>query len=101
MGGSRVNADNFARAETDRMLAGLPRDAGGVNTVLHHRGPAPIDHQTVIRLNRDTLYSFAVCDIGAGAVLTVPDAGDRHLPVMIVNEDHYVNRVITTREPTS
>jgi hypothetical protein len=25
--------------------------------------------------------------------LTVPDAGDRYLSVMIVNEDHYINRV--------
>jgi hypothetical protein len=28
-----VNVDNFARAETDRMFAGLQRDAGGVNVL--------------------------------------------------------------------
>jgi hypothetical protein len=28
----KVNADNFIRAETHRMMAGLQRDAGGVNT---------------------------------------------------------------------
>ena len=90
----RVNVDNFARAETDRMFADLQRDAGGVNRFLHHRAPATVDHQTVIRLNRDTLYSFAVVDISAGATLTIPDAGDRYLSVMVVNEDHYINRVI-------
>lgn len=89
----KVNAANFARAETHRMMAGLQRDAGGVNRLLHNREPAPIDKQTVIRMNRDTLYSFAVVDISAGATLTVPEAGDRYLSVMVVNEDHYINRV--------
>ena len=62
----KVNADNFARAETHRMMAGLQRDAGGVNSFSHNREPAPVDKQTVIRMNRDTLYSFAVVDISAG-----------------------------------
>jgi len=88
-----VNADNFIVAETHRMMADLQRDAGGVDRFLHNREPAAIDKQTVIRLNRDTLYSFAVVDISAGAVLTVPDAGDRYLSVMVVNEHHYINRV--------
>ena len=44
-------------------------------------------------MNRDTLYSFAVVDISAGATLTVPDAGDRYVSVMIVNKDHYINEI--------
>ena len=91
---TKVNADNFPLAETHRMMADLQRDAGGVNQFSHNREPAAIDKQTVIRMNRDTLYSFAVVDISAGAVLTVPDAGERYLSVMIVNEDHYINRVL-------
>jgi hypothetical protein len=90
---TKVNADNFAVAETHRMMADLQRDAGGVNQFSHNREPAAIDKQTVIRMNRDTLYSFAVVDISAGATLSVPDAGDRYLSVMIVNEEHYINRV--------
>lgn len=90
----RVNADSFVRAETHRMFADLQRDAGGVNLLLHHREPASVEHQTVIRLNRDTLYSFAVVDVSAGATLTVPDAGERYLSVMVVNEDHYINQVV-------
>ncbi len=89
----KVNADNFRRAETHRMMAGLQRDAGGVNLFSHNREPAPVDKQTVIRMNRDTLYSFAVVDISEGATLTVPDAGKRYLSAMIVNEDHYIDRV--------
>ncbi|WP_461475690.1 DUF1254 domain-containing protein [Microbacterium sp. HJ5] len=89
-----VNADNFVRAETDRMLADIQRDAGGVNTFRHNREPAAIDAQTVIRLNRDTLYSFAVVDLSEGASLTVPDAGDRYLSVMVVDRDHHVRAVL-------
>jgi hypothetical protein len=88
-----VNTDNFARAETDRMFAGLQRDAGGVNRFSHNRAPAPVEHQTVIRLNRDTLYSFAVVDLTAGATVTIPEHGDRYVSVMIVNEDHYINEL--------
>jgi len=89
----RVNTDNFARAETERMMASLQTNAGGVNRLSHSRVPTAIDQQPVIRMNRDTLYSFAVVDISEGATLLIPDAGDRYVSVMIVNQDHYINRV--------
>jgi len=88
-----VSADNFVRAETDRMFADLQRDAGGVNVFSHNRTPAAIEHQTVIRLNRDTLYSFAVVDLTGGVTLTIPGHGARYLSAMIVNNDHYVNAI--------
>ena len=34
-----------------------------MNILHHHREPASIDEQPVIRQNRDTLYTFAVVDI--------------------------------------
>lgn len=89
-----VNADNFVRAETDRMFADIQRDAGGVNTFKHNREPAPIDGQTVIRLNRDTLYSFAIVDLSEGATLVIPEAGERYLSVMILDQGHYVRAVL-------
>lgn len=88
-----VNSDNFVRAENDRMLHDLQRDAGGINRFLHGREPAAIDRQTVIRLNRDTLYSVAVVDISAGARFTIPEHGDRYLSAMVVNQAHHINRV--------
>ncbi|KQW52509.1 carboxylesterase [Nocardioides sp. Root1257] len=88
-----VNADNFALAETHRMMDALQREAGGVNQFSHNREAAAIDKQTVIRMNRDTLYSFAVVDIAAGATLSLPDAGERYLSAMVVNEHHFINRV--------
>jgi hypothetical protein len=88
-----VNTDNFARAETARMFSDLQTNAGGVNSFLHNRVPAAIDNQTVIRLNRDTLYSFAVVDLAAGATLTLPEHGDRYVSAMVVDEDHYVDAI--------
>lgn len=89
----RVNADNFSRAETHRMFRDLQHSAGDVNEFLHNREPAAIDEQTVIRLNRDTLYSFGVVDLAAGATLTLPDPGERYLSAMVVNEDHFVKKI--------
>lgn len=90
----RVNVENFVRAETSRMFADLQRDAGGVNVFAHSRAPTPVERQTVVRMNRDTLYSFAVADISAGARITIPAHGDRYVSVMVVNLDHYVNEIL-------
>jgi hypothetical protein len=89
-----VNVDNFVRAETSRMFSDNQAAAGGVNVFRHNREPAPIEKQTIIRLNRDTFYSFAVVDLARGARLSMPDAGDRYVSVMLVNEDHLINEIL-------
>ncbi len=88
-----VNVDNFARAETSAQFDRGLAITGGVNKWLHFREPTPLDRQTVIRMNRDTLYSSIGVDISRGATLTMPDAGDRYMSVMAVNEDNYINKV--------
>ncbi len=88
----QVNVDNFVRAETARMFDGFVARAGGVNRWNHNRVPTPLDAQTVIRLNRDTLYGFSVVDISEGATVTLPDAAGRYMTLMVVNDDHYINR---------
>ena len=89
-----VTVETFARAETDRMFASLQAEAGGVNRFEHNRAPTPIDRQPVIRMNRDTLYSSAIVDISAGATVTLPDGGDRYISAMVVNQDHFINRIL-------
>jgi hypothetical protein len=89
-----VNADNFVRAETHRMFSDIQAVAGGIGRFKHNRTPARIDEQTVIRLNRDTLYSFAIVDLAQPAHLTLPGADGRYLSAMVVNEDHFVNGVL-------
>jgi len=93
MSDTTVNVTNFIRAETDRMFAAVQAQAGGVNQWFHYRAPTPLDQQTVIRMNRDTLYSGAVVDISAGATIIIPDAGHRYVSVMVVNQEHYINNV--------
>jgi hypothetical protein len=89
-----VTVDNFIRAESDLYFGGIIKDSGGIGKLLHRREPARIDNQTVIRLNRDTLYSSAVFDLDAGPVtITMPDAGKRFMSLQVINEDHYVPAV--------
>lgn len=90
----RVNVDNFVRAESHRMFADNQAAAGGIGKFRHNRTTARIDEQTVIRLNRDTLYSFAVVDLAQSARLTLPEADGRYLSAMVVNESHYINSVM-------
>jgi hypothetical protein len=89
-----VTVDNFIRAESDLYLGGVLKDSGATGKFNHRRELASLDHQTVIRLNRDTLYSSAVFDLDAGPVtITLPDAGKRFMSMQVVNEDHYVPQV--------
>jgi len=89
-----VTVDNFKRAESDMYLGNFAKEADGLAKLRHNREPASIDNQTVIRLNRDTLYSSAIFDLDAGpAMVTMPEAGKRFMSLMILNEDHYVTAV--------
>ena len=89
-----VTADNFIRAESDFYMSNMVKD-GSFGKFTHRREPASIENQTVIRLNRDTLYSAAVFDLDAGPVtVTLPDAGKRFMSLMVINEDHYAPTVV-------
>ena len=88
-----VTVDNFIRAESDLYLGNITKD-GGFGKFNHRREPATIENQAVIRLNRDTLYSAAVCDLDAGPVtITLPDTGKRFMSMQVIDEDHYVPAV--------
>ena len=83
-----VTVDNFVRAETDTYLHGF---AGlGLGVFLHRREPAPIDHQDVVRMNRDTLYSIAIVDLDAGpATVTLPETGGRFMSLQVISQAHF------------
>lgn len=88
-----VTPDNFARAETDLYFGNAVRE-GGFGRFHHFREPMPIDHQSVVRANRDTLYSSAVFDLDAGPVtVTLPDAGARFMSLQVFDEDQYTVQV--------
>ena len=91
----RVTVDNFRRAESDTYFARFVKE-GGFGKFKHERELASIDNQTVIRLNRDTLYSFGVFDLDAVPVtVTLPDAGKRFMAMQVIDE------TCTTRTATS
>lgn len=83
-----VTVDNFARAETDMTLDRYVKQ-GGIGKLGHMREPTPIDKQDVIRMNRDTLYSFGVFDLDASPVTIVkPDSRGRFQSMLVINQDH-------------
>jgi para-nitrobenzyl esterase len=86
---TKVTAHNFARAETDLYFARLAKDTG-IGKLSHRRAPASIDEQDVVRMNRDTLYSSGVFDLGAAPLtITLPDPGKRFMSLQAVSQDHY------------
>jgi hypothetical protein len=85
-----VTVDTFIRAESDLYFSAIATKQDGFGKFEHHRELSPIDDQTIIRLNRDTLYSAAVFDLDSGPVtITLPDAGERFMSMQLISEDHY------------
>ena len=90
-----VTPENFTRAETDMYFSVPALKQGGFGKFYHYRDVMSIDNQTVVRANRDTLYSAGVFDIDAGPVtVTLPETGRRFMSLMAVNEDHYIVDVV-------
>ncbi|AMO25312.1 carboxylesterase [Ramlibacter tataouinensis] len=86
-----VTAENFVRAESDRYFSNFVRQ-GAFGKFIHYRDLLPIDKITVVRVNRDTLYSFGVFDLDAGPVtVTLPDAGKRYMSMVTLSEDQNVS----------
>lgn len=85
---------NFVRAETDRYMQTII-DRGELGDIFLGREPVDLDHQTVIRMNLDTLYSSGVFDMEAGPVtVTLPETPDgRYISAQILTEDHYTVNV--------
>jgi hypothetical protein len=85
-----VTVDNFIRAESDLYFSAIALKEDGFSKFEHKRVLSQIDGQTVIRQNRDALYSAAVFDLDAGPVtITLPDAGNRFMSMQLINEDEY------------
>lgn len=88
-----VTPASFARAETDSYFASVVA-RGGFGTFTHRRALASAEQQGVVRPNADTVYSSAVFDLDAGPVtVRVPQAGSRFVSLMVLNEDHYVQKI--------
>ena len=66
----------------------------GVNAFDHKRLLTPTDAQPVVRMNRDTYYSFSLVDVSEGAYITLPEVpeleGGTYMSLEVVTEDHRV-----------
>lgn len=87
-----VTVDNFVRAETDQTLKRYVAQ-GGFGQIVHIRNPVPIDKQDMMRMNRDTLYSFGVFDLTNPVRITKPDPAGRYQSMLIINQDHSMQPV--------
>jgi hypothetical protein len=93
-----VTPQTYIRAETDRSFQNIVKlNGGAVNKFYHFRSPTPLDKQTVVRMNKDTLYSGAIVDTAGGATVTLPQAPDgRYMSILLVDNDHYSPDVFYT-----
>ena len=90
---STVNEENLVQVEFIAQSKRLLERSGGINKFFTWRKPTEIDKQTIIRMNRDTLYMMGVFDISQDVTITAPDVGDRYMTFMPINEHGYVNTV--------
>jgi hypothetical protein len=88
-----VNIDNFLRAETDYNFQNKV-DLVGFGKIGHLREPVSIDNQPVVRVNRDTLFSFGIFDLTSPVTITMPNSNGRFMSLLVINEDHYIKDVI-------
>jgi hypothetical protein len=91
-----VTSENYIRAETDFAFADFQKNTGGkVNEFFYITEPTPLDQQTVVRMNKDTLYAGAVVDTEGGATVTIPEfPDDRYFSVYVIDNDHYAATVL-------
>jgi hypothetical protein len=87
-----VTVDNFNRAEADFNFK-TKVDDGMFGKLVHVREPAPIEKQPVVRINRDTLFSFGVFDLSQPLTIIKPDIGKRFQSMLVINEDHYIKLI--------
>ncbi len=91
-----VTLENYKVAESDLAFSKVTRTVG-MNRFLHRAVEAfDLQDQTVVRMNRDTIYSGAVVNASEGATVTLPESDGRYVSIMIVQNDHYIDQVFTT-----
>ena len=84
---SIVTVDNFVRAETDVTFARTVAE-GALGTLRHTREMTAVEHQKIIRMNRDTLYSSGVFDLATPVIIHKPDPGQRFQSMLVISQDH-------------
>ena len=89
-GGVVTTPETYPTIETARQLL-LAQERAKVNVFAHIRKLTPTDDQPIVRMNRDTYYSFVVVDVSKGATVTLPPVPEgKYISVQPVTEDHRI-----------
>jgi hypothetical protein len=89
-----VTPSTYPTDETSRQML-KNQDLAGINKFLHKRKLTPTDNQPVVRMNRDTYYSFAVIDVSKGATVTMPVIPEgKYISVQPITEDHRIEPML-------
>ena len=88
--GRMVTESTYPTDETSRQIL-KNQELAGVNNIFHKRELVPTDNQPIVRLNRDTYYSFVTVDVSEGATITMPEIPEgKYMSVQPVTEDHRI-----------
>lgn len=88
--GKTVAPEDYPTVETSRQLL-IALQKAPVNTLSHNRQLTPTDDQPVVRMNRDSYYSFATVDVSSGASISIPPVPEgTYVSVQPVTEDHRI-----------
>ena len=92
---TQVTDENYALAETQVIFTDYvsriakATKTNGTGILIHKRqAPDPAD-KTVVRINFDTRYSFAVLDLTHDATLVLPETNGRYQSAWFITEEHY------------
>ena len=90
-----VTDENYALAETQIIIEGYIKKIAaatgtdGVGVFMHNKKGADPKDRTIMRINFDTLYSFAVVDLKEDLTLVMPETNGRYQTAWIISEEHY------------
>jgi hypothetical protein len=89
-----VNVLNYVSAKSSLHFERVLARGDVFNQWMHNRILVPISNkpQSVRRINRDTLYSYAVVDISKGASFSLPESDGHYFSVQVINQKHFTNR---------
>ena len=77
----QVTLENYEIAESDLAFNNVTKLVG-TGQFLHFPVEAfDLENQTVVRMNRDTIYSTVVLNVTEGASITLPESDGRYLSV--------------------
>lgn len=90
-----ITAENYGLAESQVIFTSYVEkiatatNTSGLGVFMHNKKGADPKDRTVMRINFDTLYSFAILDLTEDATLIMPDTNGRYQTAWIISEEHY------------